>query len=66
MKTTTKKDIKKCVAFLMETYYTKASNQVFRKGLDPSVENIVIEMINMHFKRKAPLRLTQAKLPKGL
>jgi len=60
MKTTTAKDrnnacLKRIAAYIRKNH-NKAYDQVVLKGLNPDPENVMIELINMHFKRKAPLK----------
>ena len=43
------------VQAILNKYYDVAYDQVLLKGLKPDVENIVIELINMHFRRANPL-----------
>jgi hypothetical protein len=51
MKTTTKKKL----MAIFDKYFEVAYAQLRLKGQKPDLENIVIEMINMHHKRINPL-----------
>jgi hypothetical protein len=50
------KDIKKRALALVSKYYDAAKEQCRLKGFKPDLENIMIQMIDLHYKRKNVLK----------
>jgi hypothetical protein len=50
------KDIKKRALALISKYYGAAREQCHLKGFKPDLENIIIQMIDLHYKRKDVLK----------
>ena len=48
-------DIKRRALAIVDKYYDVARDQVLLKGMAPTLENIFVEMINMHYKRVVPM-----------
>jgi hypothetical protein len=60
MKPTTSKDrnnacLKRIAAYIRKNH-NKAYEQVVLKGMSPDPDNVMIELISMHFKRKSPIK----------